>query len=611
MAKRKKKTRILAIAAVVLMLVSMIGAHLIQTSFGAVKVEEVRFDTNFGYQLSGLIYRPKDASAGNRVPGVIAVHGMYNNKEMQDANLVELSRRGYAVLAIDLFSHGDSDLLPAEDLLPMSGLAALQYFVTLPYVDTEHIGMTGHSMGGLNCDLATQMGVSEDGTPFVDALFLNCCFATYMNGEGKYDNIYGNIDVAILADKYDEFLFVETNADGAVLKAKDFIYSDNAQSFLNFGAEPSGAQLREANTLYTENIDGEEAVRVVYTPAYTHPWSHFSKTGTAQTLEFFDASLGHPNDIPSNQQIWQWKEAFNFIGLIGLAIFAANAAILLTECKPFAELHEECVAARPITTKRRKINLVAALGVAAFGAVSYIPIVIGLKGDTNGKILFAQNSTFALGMWVLICGLVAIAAMVATHKMNEEDGLSGEEIGLFLSRKKLGLTVAAAVIVTALCYLWILIADVLFKTDFRIWFMAAKTFTWKIFMISLFPNLLFFLVYAIANSVMINCFNFYEDESKKIANIIKQVLICLLPVLVIVVLQYVTLFATGSVLFSVYNGSSAHSMILWLFPMVLLIPAMVLIGRRVYEETKNPYYPAIINALLITFITCANTSSWA
>jgi len=612
MEKRRKKTRILALVSVLLMLFSMIGAHAVQTSFGSVTVEEVRFDTSFGYQLSGLIYKPKDASPENRVPGVIAVHGMYNNKEMQDSNLVELSRRGYAVLAIDLFSHGDSDLLPAEDLLPMSGLGALQYFVTLPYVDIDRIGMTGHSMGGLNCDLATQMGVAEDGTPLVKALFLNCCFATYVNGEGQYDNIYGGIDVAILADRYDEFLFVETNADGSVLKAKDFIKSDNAQSFLNYGADPAASPQREANVMYVENINGEDAIRAVYTPSYTHPWSHFSKLGAKYTLEFFGAALGNPIEIASDNQIWQWKEAFNFIGLIGLAMFAANIAILLTEVKAFESLRAATVVeARPLTAKSRKRNQCAALFVALFGAVSYIPVVIALKGDANGKILFAQNSTFALGMWVLLCGLSAIVAMVIVWRKNREEDLCTEEIGLKISGSKLLLTIVLAVIVTALCYLWLVAADVFFKTDFRIWFMAAKTFTWEIFMISLFPNLLFFLVYCTANSVMTNCFHYYEDKSKKLGNVVKQVLIGLLPVMVIIVLQYVTLFTTGSVLFGVYNGSSAHSMILWLFPMVLLIPAMILIGRRIYEETKNPYLPAIINALLITFITCANTSSWA
>ena len=180
MQKTSAKTKILTIVAAILMLVSMIGASLVQSSGGKVEVTEVCFDTDFGAKMSALIYRPKTATEENPAPGIVCVHGMYNNKEMQDSNLVELSRRGYVVMAIDMFSHGDSDLLETADNLPMSGMAGLQYMLGLPYVDTSKIGMTGHSMGGLNCDLATQLCVDENGNSLVKALLLNCCFATYM-----------------------------------------------------------------------------------------------------------------------------------------------------------------------------------------------------------------------------------------------------------------------------------------------------------------------------------------------------------------------------------------------------------------------------------------------
>lgn len=604
----KKSSKIMVIIAVVLMIISMVGASLVQTSGGKVKVEEVKFDTAFGYQLSALIYRPVTATAENKAPGIIAVHGMYNNKEMQDSNLVELSRRGYVVMAIDLFSHGDSDLLPTQDMLPMSGLAGLQYLAALPYVDTARIGMTGHSMGGLNCDIATQMGVTEAGDPLVKALFLNCCFATYVDGDGNYANIYGNRDVAILADKYDEFLFTETNADGTVLLPKDFILSDNAQSFLNFGAEPA-AELRSADTMYTENIDGEDAIRVVYTPAYNHPWSHFSKTGAARTIEFFDAAIGAPVSIPSSNQIWQWKELLNFVGLVGFAMFALSFTLVLLDTKAFSALRAPApVAARLVSKKRRVWSVSASLIVAVLGAVLYFPIVTGLKGDTNGKIIFAQNSTMALGVWAAVCGLIAMLAMFLIQRANRGDGLSAAELGICTSGKRVLLGLGLGVISVLCSYLWVIAADLIFKTDFRIWFTAAKTFTGRIFLISLFPNLIFFLIYFVANSLMVNAFGYYSDKK---GNTALHMLISVLPALSIVLIQYIKLFSTGAVAFGVYGGSSAHSMILWLFPMLLFVPTAVLISRKIYQKTNDPYLPAFINACIVTFMTCANTSSWA
>lgn len=608
MQKTSKKTKILAIIAVFMMLVSMIGASLVQSSGGRVEVTEVSFDTAFGAKMSALIYRPKTATEEDPAPGIVCVHGMYNNKEMQDSNLVELSRRGYVVMAIDMFSHGDSDLLETADNLPMSGMAGLQYMLSLPYVDASSIGMTGHSMGGLNCDLAAQFCVDENGRSLVKALLLNCCFATYTDGSGSYTDLYGATDVGIIADKYDEFLFSEVNADGTALKPRDYIMSDKAQSFLNFGAPVDECEQREADTVYYKEYDGEQAMRVIYTPAYNHPWSHFSKRGVAATIDFFDEALGSPVKIDSGNQVWQWKEFFNFLGLIGLAMFAANAAVLLLGLKPFSALRAEAPA-RILTAKRKRWNCIAAGAAAVLSAVLYIPITTWIKGDTTGRVVFSQASTFALGTWAAISGLLLILGMAVIQRANRGDGLTLRDMGVAISAKKLGLSVLLGVVTAALTYLFVILADVLFKTDFRIWFMAAKTMTGRIFLISLFPNLFFFLIYYLASSIMVNGFAYCGGE-KQGANMLVNILLAVFPALIIVVLQYVHLFSTGTVLFGVYNGSSAHSMILWLFPMLLIIPAAAAISRRIYRESRNPYIAAVINALLVSFITCANTSSW-
>lgn len=608
MQKTSVKTKILTIVAAILMLVSMIGASLVQSSGGKVEVTEVCFDTDFGAKMSALIYRPKTATEENPAPGIVCVHGMYNNKEMQDSNLVELSRRGYVVMAIDMFSHGDSDLLETADNLPMSGMAGLQYMLGLPYVDTSKIGMTGHSMGGLNCDLATQLCVDENGNSLVKALLLNCCFATYTDESGNYTDLYGATDVGIIADKYDEFLFNEVNSDGTALKPRDYIKSDKAQSFLNFGAPLEECEQRQADTVYYKEYDGREAMRVIYTPSYNHPWSHFSKYGAAVTIDFFDEALGSPVNISSVNQVWQWKEFFNFIGLVGLAVFAANVAVLLLGLKPFTALRTEAPA-RKITVKRKRWNYIAAGVASILSAALYIPITTGIKGDTTGKVIFSQASTFAIGAWVAVSGLLLILCMVAIQLANRGDGLTLRDMGISISAKKLGLSVLLGVVVVALSYLFVVLADVLFKTDFRIWFMAAKTMAGKIFLISLLPNVFLFLIYYLASSAMVNGFA-YCDREKQGTNMLANILIAVFPALIIVVLQYVCLFSTGSVLFGVYNGSSAHSMILWLFPMLLLIPAAVAISRRIYRESRNPYIAAVINALMVSFITCANTSSW-
>ena len=390
--KGKKKNAVGVILAMILMLVSMAGAHAVETSEGKVQIKKLQFETSMGYEMSALLYKPKEASSENKVPAIITCHGMYNNKEMQDINLVELSRRGFAVLSIDMFSHGNSENLETADALPMGVTEALKVLSTFDYVDTERIGLTGHSMGGLNCNIATQLDNMNE-KPLVSALLLNSCFATYSDSQtGNYVNIYGARDVGIIAGKYDEFLFKETNRDGTALLAKDFIWSDNAQSFLNFGADPDGKEQRKENTVYYETINGEQAMRVIYTPAITHPWSHFSKRSAKATIEFFDEALTAPVSIAPENQVWQLKEFFNFIGLLGLAVFACNFTLLLTYTGMFSVLRQqEVVKARKLSSARKKINTVIAIVVTAFGAIMYLPIVTGVKSDNNGKIFFSPE----------------------------------------------------------------------------------------------------------------------------------------------------------------------------------------------------------------------------
>lgn len=609
--KRKKRAVRWCGIAILFMIVSMLGASFIQTSGGRVKVKKLQFETTMGYEMSGLLLKPETATAGQKAPAVIACHGMYNNKEMMDIDYVELSRRGFVVLAIDMFSHGNSENLVTEDALPMGVAEALKMISTLDYVDTGRIGVTGHSMGGMNCDVATLMD-NQNETPLVSALLLNSCFATYSDAETKeYINAYGNRDVGIIAGKYDEFLFKEVNRDGAETLAKDFIKSDNAQSFLNFGNSPDEGEMRKANTVYEESVGGKDAMRVIYNPGITHPWSLFSRKSAEASIEFFDSALESPNPIAASNQVWQMKQLFNLLGLIGLGIFALNFTIVLVHKPMFAGLCLEEEAAPRVLPKKRKMWLWGtAIAGMIISTVLYLPIVILARSSDNGKVLFAQNSTFGIALWAAACGGLIILGLLITSRTEKENSkLFLAETGLKISLKQLGKTIILALTAVGTTYLWVFAADYFFKTDFRIWVLAAKAFTVDKVAVILFPNAVLFMIFYIASSVSVNCFHYYESDDKKHKrmNTFVQALFAVLPSLILVVLQYVHLRATGSVLFAENN---AHSYILWLFPMIVMIPASVVISRKIYRETRNPYLPGIINALLITIISCVNTVTW-
>src|SRR5262245_4214221 len=134
------------VAAWLVILGGALLAHQVQTSGGQVKVSEVRIRAESGEPVSGLLYVPKSATAEHPAPAVLASHGYINTREMQSPFAIELSRRGYVVLAMDMTGHGYSGGIVGTD--GFGGPAALKYLRMLPFVDKANIGLEGHSMGG-------------------------------------------------------------------------------------------------------------------------------------------------------------------------------------------------------------------------------------------------------------------------------------------------------------------------------------------------------------------------------------------------------------------------------------------------------------------------------
>ncbi|MEG2931449.1 MAG: alpha/beta hydrolase, partial [Ruthenibacterium sp.] len=142
--------------ALTLCLISMIGASLIQTSGNKITIKEMSWESPSGHQLSAYLFKPPTASKDAPAPAVVTIEGWYNNKEMQDLYSIELARRGYVVLALDMHSHGNSESLAAAELYDGAvGVdGAVQLVADLPYVDAARIGVTGHSSGGTAANMA-------------------------------------------------------------------------------------------------------------------------------------------------------------------------------------------------------------------------------------------------------------------------------------------------------------------------------------------------------------------------------------------------------------------------------------------------------------------------
>jgi len=615
MNRLKGRSKLFLIISLCMMLISMLGASLIQTSGGRVNITELTFETDLGLTMSGRLFVPDGVTLENPAPAIVVSHGMFNNNGMQDLNFVELSRRGFVVFAMDMFSHGNSERVEATPVILQSMDQAVQMIARIGYVDSSRIGVSGHSLGAMSSNIAVTIDNVRE-VPLISAVLLNSADAVYGTEEG-FLNIYGSRHVGIVAPMHEEFFMLDVDEYGYVTPPREFIYHHNAQSFLHFGEDPAELALpqREAGTFYRSNFDGEEAIRVIYNPSIIHPWAHFSTEATYGTIAFFEEALGAPNPIAPSNQIWQWKVAFNTLGLIGIVIFLVNFVTLMVFTPLFASLRaREVVEPQPI--ERGGIFwLFVTLSIGAiFGTLTYLPILRATDAFRHTTETFRQTQTFGIGMWALACAGFGLILMFGYYLLiGRNKGVNLHQNGVIISVPNLGKTILLAVISVTMFFGVVFFADYFFMTDFRIWVVAIRPFGPDLLRLGLFPYMLFFVLFFVVNSISLNSFNYGTIGGKKWTNTLIVIIFNVLPAVVLLVMQYGTFMTTGFLLFGDHASAAQapyHMFVVWLFPFLVLLTVTPLISRQIYKVTNNPYLPGIINGIIITMMAVANTLTW-
>lgn len=596
------------ILALALCLVSAIGASIVQTNGGHVTIKDLRWETQSGELESALLFKPDSATADAKAPAIVVSHGWWNNREMQDANYVELARRGYVVISIDMYGHGNSDpLTVGNEAVGGTGMYdAVRLIADLPYVDTAKIGITGHSNGARAANFSIQIDDAAE-KPLIAAVLLVDNDGIYTDADGAYTDIYGTRDAGIVADQYDEFFFRSYDANGVAITApRDYIGTPNAQSFLHYGVDPTTtSDTRTQDTVYTDGTSG--AMRVVYTPAQTHPWGPFSKTTTTHVLDFFDEAFGAPNPIASGSQVWQVKEGFNLLGLIGFGIFLVAFAKALLFTRAFAGLRYTPTEQLAGTSRKGLAWFWGGLAVSAlFSGWSYI--VLSQSPEVSGvaynaiDFFLKQGAVYFIALWAAINGVAGLVVMTISYLLfGRRNGQSLRAVGILPGWKKFFHGIGLALVVVIAAFSIVALVDYFFKTDFRIWVIAVKAFTPDKIGIAL-AYLPFYVVYFFANSIAVNGFNRFTLRGKEWINTAIVALFNSLAPIVLVAVQYITFANTGE-LVPGFGGIFS----IWLFPVIVILAVSAVISRKIYRVTNNPYIGGFINAAVVVLISVTNS----
>ncbi|MBR4548988.1 MAG: hypothetical protein IKO83_03610 [Oscillospiraceae bacterium] len=590
-----KKARVWLCIALLVCLCSMILASAFQSDFGKVKISELRLVDSAGYEVSALLYKPASATSENPAPCIITVEGWFNNKEMQDLYSVEYARRGYVVIATDMHGHGDSESTDADNLYPAAvGIdASVELAGKLPYVDKTRIGVTGHSSGGAACDMAVAID-NEREVPLISAVLFEASTWVDDTGEDHATDLDGRY-VGIIADLYDEFFFW---TDDQIVPL-NFAKSADAKNFVNFNRGSEGIEDVVAGKYYTDG----DLFRVIWQPDCTHPWVHFSATSVGYGIQFFEDAFGAPHPLAPNDQVWQWKNVFNFLGLVSAVLSAVFFMWAMLDTRYFSILKAE-EEAKPILVQDGKGKLWFWLPLcvcALFSGLSYYWCVDKLYSITTK--FFVQNGPLLTGVWCLICGVFTVIVLFICYAAyGKKNGFDAAERGVKIGGKKLWRTIVLALMAAALVFLLLFFADFFFKTDFRLWVLTLKAFDADKVLIGL-RYLPLFLAFYVVNSVATNCFNFNNIGGK--LNVAILGLFNALGALGFIAIQYGTFFSTGALKW--YSAEAWRISGIWLYPACVYLFFTPFLTRFIYKKTKNPYLCAIVNAILITMMACANT----
>lgn len=549
-----------------LVLAGSLLAHSIQTS-GDIRIQDVRFNGAGGKTLSAYLYIPPNATSATPAPGILAVHGYINSREVQSGFAIEFARRGYVVLALDQAGHGYSDAPAFAN--GFGGPAALQYLRSLDIVDTDNIGMEGHSMGGWTI-LAAAAAHPDDYRAMV--------LEGSSTGGGR--SAPGTPDwprnVAVVFSQFDEF----AASMWQVPKGSEIGNSANLQAL--FGA---------TGTVETGRLYGNIATgtgRVLHSPPVTHPGDHISHAAIGHALDWFAQTLEGGTPLPADDQIWFWKEIGTLLGLIGFVVLLCGSFGVLLQTQTFASLR-----AAPTTfahdTRAGRWWLLAVLS-AAIPVASFYPFMRWGGQLLGTSALFPQSISSQVAFWGVLNGLVftGLGYLIRTQKVQAPVAVVP---ALLISLATVGIG-----------YVAVLLADFFFQIDFRFWFVGIKPLNLMQFQIMLSYLLPFTAFFVLALRALHGGLSVRGDSVMRHYG--GNLFALAGGFLIFLLLQYGSLFVTG---FLLTPSEPLNTIVMIQF--VPLLAIVAILSTWTYRLTASWLPGAFVNALFVSWYVVAGQAT--
>lgn len=632
--------------------------------------------TNDAYTITYKIYIPKEASETNPLPAVLCLHGYQNDRETSAAYALEAARRGMVAVCIDEFGHGYNERSmksrgwttykvqgqneaknetviktklsgPERFLLMMNfstlsffegsaystneetyvdinakndglydssmgGIDAYKWLQSLPFVQKDKVGITGHSMGtwaGWSVAAACQDH---------KAIVLQC-------GEVFGDNIFDSENISfnnllMLQARYDEFNYFRDYNQETVNDS--MLDSDIRDQFFTAYGRTENYGNYTWNTTYGDFNDN--TARRVELLETNHRLTTHNHHGVAAAMDWFVTALGAKTTVDPYDQIFLYKETLVLVAMLAVMVALCPAVILLSNLKFFnAIIIDRSASTRtPVLMTRKKWWKNAWIAVLISG-VTY-PFMTqlghGLLPLPEGVFRMTIGNGFLT--WYITLALISIIMVSVSRVSNKKKGIANldyYDMGLSREEKADKLDwallfkgfIAAAVAVAGM-YLIVFLFQTLFQLDLRFIWPFFKVFSKERF-IEFLVYLPFFCLFFVVNVGFKLFGNMRQVQKPGAGNFIKcwfgNVFVLLGGLLLVILLEYIPFFAGfgpgADLLFGTTFGGPFMSALILLVPQFIVF---TFLSTWFEKKCGNVYVGAFVSAMLATWIVTGGSA---
>jgi hypothetical protein len=597
----------LLIASLFIVVLSCWLASQVQTAGGRVHVDAIKIPTHNGQWVVADLFKPSFASAATPAPFVVVVPGFQRSKEALSNVAIELARRGFVAASIDPYAQGSSSASLSRRAATTEGyglFALVDYAASttnLNYIDRSKIGATGHSAGG-NAAIraASHFGrkAKKTGEPSkLDSVYVSGYVLTLT--EDVLRDVRSNVGVA--------YAFYDEGAYRNELGHGDMRVAPEALRAVNSGLAPADAVAEVEIGKYYGDKD-QRSLRVVFNERVLHPFQPYMAEAMANQIEYFEKVFDIDSGLSPYDQVWQWKELLGVIALIAGLVAVVPAGQLLLRTRWFRDIVTNVPEPLPPPTGSGRILFWTTFGVAALIACfTYIPMaelsqkLFVAASSRELTWFFPQRMNNAVMLWAVLNGAAGFLMFWLSYRyFGRQRGITPAYWGIKTSARELGKTFVLAAALFSFFFLVLFAVYYFFHVDYRFLFMGVRVFQPELLLL-LAMYVPFFFIFFLSNSLRINGAMRFEGQPEW-RSMLFGGFANSLGLILIVVVQYVTLAATGTVYWT--DGWLYVNLLFGVVPMMFVLPYF---NRYFFRMTGKIYLGPMVTCLIFVMILITNT----